>query len=421
MNCTYHIQSPISMICIAPHKCQCQRKLCVKCCYDHGVDQKYIVSAVKFQDMTQKILKDSKLNDTSELTKQRKHFKSLFSQIEQILKKMLEELSLSIKQVFDWIEKENQSFFYLLQENCNIAESSSTDLEKLVQIVEGSLLNDWSVQRNSYFTRLQNISSWWGQEFQNFSEKIIEKSKKLLHNNYVYRNQPLKPNQQLDEYTNKFIGILWDYSYNQPLQLKLNLQITFTQNKEIQYIKDGYKIRIDKIKETTRKPEILTNLEQIQHFYWSGNYGQKNQKIGNWLATWKGETIQGVGGKYSDDGQKQGKWREIVKNYWSLGKVFEEGEYVKDQRIAVWKYIYENNEIGGGGYNTEGLKIGKWIDLSEGFWQYSQLTQNGQYRNGKKVGRWDIFYREQSSDSFKQMQKFYNIIDKIDYQWWWII
>ncbi|CAD8092504.1 unnamed protein product [Paramecium primaurelia] len=49
-----------------------------------------------------------------------------------MMKKIWDELSQSIKQVYDWIEKENQSYFNIINENTNLAESSYTDLEKLL-------------------------------------------------------------------------------------------------------------------------------------------------------------------------------------------------------------------------------------------------------------------------------------------------
>ncbi|CAD8096626.1 unnamed protein product [Paramecium sonneborni] len=38
INCTQHINKQVSLTCISPHNCQCQRKLCIECLYAHGVD-----------------------------------------------------------------------------------------------------------------------------------------------------------------------------------------------------------------------------------------------------------------------------------------------------------------------------------------------------------------------------------------------
>ncbi|CAD8096247.1 unnamed protein product [Paramecium primaurelia] len=170
MNYIYHIKSPISLICIAPHKCQ--RKLCVECMYDHGVDTKQTVPINKFQDKAMKKLKDSKPGDTSKLNEQRMIFKVLLTQIDQMLKKILEELSQSIKQVYDQIEKENQSYLNLINENTNLAESSYTDIEKLVNIVDGPTLYNWNVEKNSYLIDLNKQKSLVGSAYQDFYRKV---------------------------------------------------------------------------------------------------------------------------------------------------------------------------------------------------------------------------------------------------------
>lgn len=45
---------------------------------------------------------------------------------------------------------------------------------------------------------------------------------------------------------------------------------------------------------------------------------------------------------------------------------------------------------GGGLYDENGVKLGKWIELSDGFSINSKIISNGEYKNDKKVGRWDI-------------------------------
>ncbi|CAD8161747.1 unnamed protein product [Paramecium pentaurelia] len=133
--------------------------------------------------MALKKMKDSKLDDTSELTKQRAAFKALLTQTEQMMKKIWKVLSQSIKYVYDQIEKENQSYLNLINENTNLAESSYTDIEKLVNIVERSTLNDWNAQKNSYMKELDQTKSWWDQHRKGFIEKSnqgIEYIQKLV-------------------------------------------------------------------------------------------------------------------------------------------------------------------------------------------------------------------------------------------------
>lgn len=49
---------------------------------------------------------------------------------------------------------------------------------------------------------------------------------------------------------------------------------------------------------------------------------------------------------------------------------------------------------GGGFYDEEGngYKKGKWVELYNGFYDSSQITYHGEYKNSKKVGRWNIYF-----------------------------
>lgn len=49
---------------------------------------------------------------------------------------------------------------------------------------------------------------------------------------------------------------------------------------------------------------------------------------------------------------------------------------------------------GGGTYNDNGEKIGKWIDLSDEYEFSSEITYKGQYKEGKKIGKWGIYFTD---------------------------
>ncbi|CAD8213287.1 unnamed protein product [Paramecium pentaurelia] len=196
-------------------------------------------------------------------------------------------------------------------------------------------------------------------------------------------------------------GIQWDYTDIPPRKIKKKFIISYENQNEIKYIQDGSIIRIDYIKDQQIKQEVLTNLEQIQYLFWFGEYGKNNEKIDKWIATWKGQTLVDVGGYYSDKGLKQGLWKELIKNYWSKAQVYEIGKYKNNLRKGTWKYIYMDQEIGGGKYNQQGQRNGKWIELNDQFSQYSQITHIGLYQNGKKVGKWDIYYRKDVDQPFE--------------------
>ncbi|CAD8089843.1 unnamed protein product [Paramecium primaurelia] len=180
----------------------------------------------------------------------------------------------------------------------------------------------------------------------------------------------------------------WDS--NQEKLVKATLQIIVTQQKNIKYLMDGQIIRIDKV---INRLEVLNNLEQIRYLQWLGQYNQNQNKVAKWSAVWKGDQLLEVGGYYSEDGLKQGFWKELSRNYSNENQVYECGEYINDQRNKQWKYIYDNKIIGGGVYNKQGQKIGKWVELDDEFQIQSQVTYSGEYMNGQKVGVWDILYK----------------------------
>ncbi|CAD8213107.1 unnamed protein product [Paramecium pentaurelia] len=180
MNCTRHIQFPITSICIAPHQCQCQRKLCIDCQYEHGVDIKYTIPTHKFQDMVIKQLKESKIDQTSEFTQQRKNFLMILFQTESMLKNTWQQLQESIQKIYDTIEIQNKSYLEIMNNNFNPADFSDTDLEKLVQIVQGKNLNEWKAQKDSYLQKLSKVMDWWEKEIKAFNEKLKNEIKEQL-------------------------------------------------------------------------------------------------------------------------------------------------------------------------------------------------------------------------------------------------
>ncbi|CAD8192451.1 unnamed protein product [Paramecium pentaurelia] len=180
------------------------------------------------------------------------------------------------------------------------------------------------------------------------------------------------------------------------------LIIISNNNTEIKYVtEDGQILRIDYNKDPQETPHILNNLEQIKHLQWVGEYGKNLKKVGDWIAIWKGQQLKNVGGKYSEEGKKIGFWVELTSNYMEQSLVYEAGEYVDDQRRGKWKYLFKDYEIGGGNYNKKGIKNENWIELSKSFQSDKQVTYNGKYRNGKKIGIWVECLRMNGYQSFQ--------------------
>ncbi|CAD8110014.1 unnamed protein product [Paramecium sonneborni] len=70
------------------------------------------------------------------------------------------------------------------------------------------------------------------------------------------------------------------------------------------------------------------------------------------------------------------------------------GEYKNGKKVGRWDILYFDEVIGGGSYEIyddiqDSVKNGKWIDLGDGLQQWKQLIFNGYYQNGQKVGTWE--------------------------------
>ncbi|CAD8108908.1 unnamed protein product [Paramecium primaurelia] len=186
--------------------------------------------------------------------------------------------------------------------------------------------------------------------------------------------QKVFDNEQKEE-TQEISSWLWDILECRFIpsiyQIKLTLddKIVYTKMVEPQEcdILQFIDYNSDKIKDTSVKPEVLANLEQICHLKLYGKYSQKGQKIGRCSIKWKGEDFKEVNGYYTENGKKQGEWKDLINNFWNLAEAYEIGEYVIDKRKGYWKEIYNYKEIGGCVYNEQGDKNGKWIELSEDF------------------------------------------------------
>ncbi|CAD8116417.1 unnamed protein product [Paramecium sonneborni] len=195
------------------------------------------------------------------------------------------------------------------------------------------------------------------------------------------------------------------YAWNRKQQKLIQKKFTvhFTQENQIKYLIDGYFLRIEQIYDFTERPEVLTNFYCIKYLEWDGKYGENLKKNGKWTVNCKGKNLITLGGYYSTEGLKQGLWTEIIKNYSEQAQIYEVGEYFNNLRIGKWTFVDENKQIGCGRYNEYGQKIGKWINLDERYSKINQVLHVGEYKNGKKVGRWDIFFRKDIDQSFLQI------------------
>ncbi|CAD8199877.1 unnamed protein product [Paramecium pentaurelia] len=178
MNCVHHPKSVISLICVASHKCQ--RKLCVECIHEKELDYHKTVLIDKFHEQVIKKFQEYRLDDVSELNQQIMSFKSLLSHTIIVIQKVWEQLSQSITSIYDIIQNQNQEYLNLLNKNYNLAESSYTNLEELVQIVKENTLDDWYNKKKSYLKNMEKCQKWIDQELAYFIQNLEDKMKELL-------------------------------------------------------------------------------------------------------------------------------------------------------------------------------------------------------------------------------------------------
>ncbi|CAK91786.1 unnamed protein product (macronuclear) [Paramecium tetraurelia] len=198
MQCAFHIGTEVSIICIDPHNCERQRKLCVDCIYEHGVDiKKNTVTAKKFQELIRQRFKESEDNELSNLSTQRMNFKSLLSSSQILLKQICDEIEVSYKQIDDMMTGlEDISFLNIANKNVNPLELSNTELEKLFQIFLGKTLYKQNDSKKLYLKNLHEKNKCCYKEISSFCEKFNIEMKRILSliqmtNNYQGKIQSI--------------------------------------------------------------------------------------------------------------------------------------------------------------------------------------------------------------------------------------
>ncbi|CAD8181177.1 unnamed protein product [Paramecium pentaurelia] len=163
--------------------------------------------------------------------------------------------------------------------------------------------------------------------------------------------------------------------------------MNINQDNQILYYQDGEAIRMqEEFRPNQTQQDVLKNLEQLKFLFQHGKYGQYGKKTGYWYVSWNGSVLNSIGGYY-EEGQKHGRWNQLFKNYHNSNKIYEIGEYCYNRKIGYWKYMLNDNLIGGEQYDDGGheFQVGKWIEFDDGYNQQKQVMYDGEYINGKKV------------------------------------
>ncbi|CAD8077807.1 unnamed protein product [Paramecium sonneborni] len=173
-------------------------------------------------------------------------------------------------------------------------------------------------------------------------------------------------------------------------------QINQIENEFSIYIQNGRVMQLEQIPHQLSNNETDTNLELVKHLTQKREVNQNNGKIGQLMMFWKQQRIK-AGGFYNDNEQKLGRWIELSNNFWEKSQIFIEGQYEEGKKQGRWNIINLEKKIGGGNYDENGLKNGKWKEQHNNFYDLCEVYFVGEYKLGQRIGFWNIINR------YKQM------------------
>ncbi|CAD8209887.1 unnamed protein product [Paramecium octaurelia] len=380
-DCLEHSRSQIGGIYKVKHQQNVQRKVCMKCILKLKLQPEQILSKEEFVNQLLQKANQLNLNSRLESSQSKSFYKQAFCQFDLFQREITSiftNIGAIIKRISEDETAGDDKFLRLINQNLNPFECSQSELNFLVNFLEGNIFEEWMSKKKFVLSNFQKTGDYF--------ERLLQNAYKTNH--LVEQLQTYLINEKTEESIVQLEGL--EYVNNQLVKKSFNL---ITQNNgDKLYLKDGEILRIEKRILGQKSEQFLKKLEQIKHLEFKGQYGINGYKINQWNYFWKGQQVGG--GKYDLRGQKKGKWIDLCDDYRDLKNVVEEGDYQQDQRFGEWKIIWNNQQIGGGKYNDQSMKNGKWKELSEGFMDSLELFYSGEYINNKKVGRWDTIYEE---------------------------
>ncbi|CAD8137801.1 unnamed protein product [Paramecium octaurelia] len=344
-------------------------KVCIECIQQFNIPQDQVLEK---ENLVEKLFQKSSQHNLVEKIGQTE-CKQIFIEFLDKLDAIQEQIALLISKMREYInmisktcKMEDERFLKLNQYNQNLLECSPLELDFLIRFLDGNIFEEWIQTK----------------------QQAISQTKKVIH---TIERQTLNIGKinHLLELISKNLGFKESQRSIRENQFKND------------NINDGEIIRKYQYKEFQENEVVLNNLEQIKYLNFRESPELYGQNFKQWNIYWKQEQVGG--GVCNQQGQKDGKWIDISNNFWDGKNAFEVGHYDKDTRIGHWKFIFRNQIIGGGLYEGQGLKTGRWIELSDGFHEKSQIIFSGQYENGNKVGKWDIEYRFNDIMPFQQI------------------
>ncbi|CAD8164363.1 unnamed protein product [Paramecium octaurelia] len=157
--------------------------------------------------------------------------------------------------------------------------------------------------------------------------------------------------------------------------------------------------------------EIGFGFQHLSQKIYNGEY-KDGKKVGRWDINCRSRNVdpfETIGGGSYDNDLKTGKWIDLDDGFYKRNQVTYIGEYINGIKVGKWdtRCRQSNSDkfqiIGCGSYDKRGIKIGKWIQLDDRYSNSKEVLYIGEYKNGNKVGKWDIKYRDSVSSPFFQI------------------
>ncbi|CAD8112252.1 unnamed protein product [Paramecium primaurelia] len=158
--------------------------------------------------------------------------------------------------------------------------------------------------------------------------------------------------------------------------------------------------------------DLSNNFKQDFQVIFTGQY-RNGIKQGQWNTLFRRNQKTRFkivcGGLYDEEQVKQGQWTELSSYFSEKCKIFWCGEYKGGKKQGKWTIKqFEEDQfekltqiIGGGEYDINSFKIGIWTELHDNYNENCQALNEGQYHNGKKINKWIIKYRYSDRESFQ--------------------
>ncbi|CAD8108733.1 unnamed protein product [Paramecium sonneborni] len=287
----------------------------------------------------------------------------------------------------DFVEKLLQN-----SQNLNIKDQLQQSQSKEIFTQTLQILDKLQEEIHLIFTSIKESI----QAIQIHEKKIDDKFLQLIKENL---NPVECSNFELDFLVNFLNGDIFEKEMEKRIQLSSFIKNDWSDQQSIQILSKKHCIEKDKNKLNFNK---IQNLEKAEHLQINGQYGVKGNRIRKWKYFWKGQEIGYC--QYNICGQQDGNQIELCDNYSDEKNVLEIGQCSKGKRCGKWSFYCGYRQIGGGSYNEEGIKAGRWVELDSQFKLERQIIYQGEYNmKGVKIGKWDIEYCNPGQEEYKKI------------------